>query len=153
MKISWPLRLSLFIYDLIRLIMLISLLSVFGLPRAEGEGGVFPYLVYAVPQALFPLMTLFIWIQFPAYESYIFLYIAGKTIGIVSFFAWIIVSFQNILVALTTNIRGTPVIVGSALLLALTDALSIWGGIGLKTRLSRAELPAAEPDAPEGGGI
>jgi hypothetical protein len=152
MKIYRPLRISLFIYDLIRLILMISLLSFFGLPRAEGESGVFPYLVYTVPQALFPLMALFILIQFPAYESYIFLYIAGKTIGIVAFFAWIMASFQNILVSLAINMKETSVILGSALLLTALDALSIWGGVLLKNKLYRRELQAVE-DVPEGGGI
>jgi hypothetical protein len=155
MKIYWPLRISLFLYDLIRLILLISLLSVFDLSREGGGSGFFPYLVYAAPHALFPLMTLFIWIQFPVYESYIFLYMAGKAIGIVSVFAWIISSFQNILVSLAAGTERMPVILGSALLLAVTDALSIWGGVLLKNKLYRTELPAAavEQDAPEGGGI
>ncbi|MDR2069590.1 MAG: hypothetical protein LBP71_06950 [Spirochaetaceae bacterium] len=135
--------------------MMISLLSFFGLSPEGGAGGVFPYLAYAVPQALFPLMTLFIWLRYPAYESYIFLYIAGKTIGIVSVFAWIVSSFQNILISIAANTGGTPVILGSALLLAATDALSIWGGAVLKKKLSRTRLPAvaADQDAPEGGGI
>jgi hypothetical protein len=99
-------------------------------------------------------MSLFLWIQFPAYESYVFLYIAGKIIGIVSVFAWIIVSFQNILVSLAANMRETSVIVGGALVLTAADALSIWGGVLLKNKLCRAELPAAaKEDIPEGGGL
>jgi hypothetical protein len=155
MKLYRPLRISLFLYDLIRLILMISLFSVFGLSLAGEETGVFPYLVYAAAHALFPLMTLFLWLQYSAYESYIFLYIAGKAIGIVSIFAWIISSFQNILVSLAAGTEGTPVIMGSALFLAAIDALSIWGGVLLKNKLYRTELPAAavEENAPEGRGI
>jgi hypothetical protein len=98
-------------------------------------------------------MTLFLWIQLPVYESYLFLYVAGKTIGIVSVFAWIIASFQDILVSLAANTGGTPVILGSALLLAAVDGFSIWGGMLLKGKLFRKELPAAEQNVPEGGGI
>lgn len=155
MKVYQPLRISLFVYDLIRLILMIRLLSVFGFSPVHEDSGIFPYLVYAVPQALFPLMTLFILIQFPVYESYIFLYIAGKTIGIVSVFAWIVFSFQNILTSLAVDMAETSAVLGGVLLLAATDALSIGGGVLLKNRLSRAKVPAAEgeQDAPESGGI
>jgi hypothetical protein len=155
MKIYRPLRISLFVYDLVRLILMIRLLSVFGLSLASEDSGIFPYLVYAVPQALFPLMTLFILLQFPVYDSYIVLYIAGKTIGIVSVFAWIVFSFLNILASLAVDAAETAAVLGGVLLLAATDALSIGGAVLLKNRLSRPEVPAAEgdQDAPEGGGI
>ncbi|MFP3090571.1 hypothetical protein LQZ21_09620 [Treponema sp. TIM-1] len=92
-----PLRLGLLIYDLFRLIFMLELLITV-IPLGESpEASWFPYMVYAVPNALFPLMAFFLFIRPGEYRGYVFLYLAGKTIVIVSVIGWIIFSLQRIL--------------------------------------------------------
>jgi hypothetical protein len=92
-----PLSLVLFIYDFFRLFFMLELLiTVIPLGDAP-EASWFPYLVYAAPNALFPLMGLFLLSRPGEYKSYISLYTAGKIIVIVSILGWTIFSFQSIL--------------------------------------------------------
>jgi hypothetical protein len=51
-----------------------------------------PWLAFASPGALFPLMALFLWIDFRRYQAYIPLYIAGKCIGILTLLVFSITS-------------------------------------------------------------
>ena len=73
-----PLRLILFIYDFIRLMVMTSLLLAFLPPVGNGEGGpaggLFPHVFYAVPNGLFTLMSFFLWLRLDAYKPYIPLY-------------------------------------------------------------------------------
>jgi hypothetical protein len=56
-----------------------------------GESAI-PWLAFASPGALFPLMALFLWLDIRRYNTYIPLYIAGKCIGILSLVGFSIVS-------------------------------------------------------------
>jgi hypothetical protein len=154
MEVYRPLRLIFFIFDLIRLIVMISLLSAF-VPTGSGDGGrVFPYLFYAVPNGLFPLITLFLWLRLSYYKSYIALYMAGKILAVVAVFAWLVFSIPGITQALSVNAQGTFTVIGTALLLAIGDALTVLGGVILKKRLLDAEAPkekALPGEAPEEG--
>jgi hypothetical protein len=116
---------------------MVSLLVSFVPLNAEGEG-VFPHLFYAVPNGLFPLITLFLYIRISLYKSFIPLYLAGKTLAIVAVFAWIIFSRQLIAQALAVNTEGTISIVGAAMLLAIGDFLSIAGGVIVKHNQDQA---------------
>jgi len=140
MEVYRPLRIVLFGYDLIRLIVMVSLLVSFVPLNGAQDEGVFPHLFYAVPNGLFPLITLFLYIRVSLYKPFIPLYLAGKTLAMVAVFAWIIFSRQLIAQALAVNTDGTISIVGAAMLLAIGDFLSIVGGVILKHRLDRASL-------------
>jgi hypothetical protein len=138
MEVYRPLRIVLFIYDLIRLIVMVRLLVSFVPLNGAQDEEVFPYLFYAVPNGLFPLITLFLYIRVSLYKPFIPLYLAGKTMAMVAVFAWIIFSRQFIAQALAVNTDGTISIVGAAMLLAIGDFLSIAGGVFLKHRLDQA---------------
>jgi hypothetical protein len=138
MEVYRPLRIVLFGYDLIRLMVMVRLLVSFVPLSGTQDEGVFPHLFYAVPNGLFPLITLFLWIKVSLYKPFIPLYLAGKTLAMVAVFAWIIFSRQLIAHALAVNAGGTISIVGAAMLLAIGDFLSIAGGVILKHRLDRA---------------
>jgi hypothetical protein len=129
-----PLRLILFIYDFIRLIVMMSLLLAFLPPASSGDGGfagdVFPHIFYAVPNGLFTLMSFFLWLRLDAYKPYIALYMAGKILAVVAAFSWLIFSLPRIL-----NSQETGTIVGTVLLLSLGDALTVLGGAVLKKRI------------------
>jgi hypothetical protein len=145
MDVYRPLRVTLFFYDLFRLIVLLQLWLSFAPLTGDVSGGFtadaggFPYLAYAAPNGLFPLMALFLWIRLSEYQAYITLYIAGKTIGIVVFLGWLISSFQTIVLAINEE---TVLVLGGWLFLTALDALSILGAVLLKNRLNRPEIPA-----------
>jgi hypothetical protein len=140
MEIYRPLRLILFIFDLIRLTVMISLFMAF-VPAGTGDGKIFPYLFYAVPNGLFPLITLFLWLKLKSYKPYIALYIAGKILAVVAVFTWIVFSIPSIDQALSVNAQRIFIIMGTTLLLALGDALTVLGGVMLKKRLAAGETP------------
>ena len=79
MGIIRVLKPALFIYETVRIIIL-AITLMFVLP---GESAI-PWLAFASPGALFPMMALFLWIDIRRYKPYIPLYIAGKCIGIFS---------------------------------------------------------------------
>ncbi|GHV28524.1 hypothetical protein AGMMS4952_12410 [Spirochaetia bacterium] len=128
-----PLRLILFIYDFIRLV---------AMARIGGfEGGVF---LYAVPNALFTLMSFFLLLRLDTYKPYIPLYLAGKILAVVAFFSWLIFSSSQIQII-------DSLLLGAVLLLAAGDILTVLGGTILKKRISggktaRKVFPAAKGD-------
>ncbi|MDR2864641.1 MAG: hypothetical protein LBV68_03410 [Spirochaetaceae bacterium] len=82
-------------YDVFRFIVMITILTLFAaVSNANGRSGLqsIPFLVYAAPLAIFPLMAFFLWYDNLSYRPFAFLYIAGKTIGIVAVFIWIYVN-------------------------------------------------------------
>jgi hypothetical protein len=151
MDIYGPLRVALFIYECFRFMIMIGMFAVLG-PGQGMLGGsafgedMFPYVIYMVPHALFPLMTCFLWIRFSVYKSYIALYIAGKTIMVVGIIGWGIFSLKSIITF--NSMDWTSIVAGLTLLLALTDVCSILGGLILQTKLHRLET-----QVPKSGGI
>ncbi|MHB9292163.1 hypothetical protein Holit_01252 [Hollandina sp. SP2] len=139
----------LFVCEFFRLMVLLGVFAVLG-PLQEISGGftnrLFPYVVYMVPNALFPLMTYFLWIRLSLYRSYVPLYIAGKTITLVSLIGWAVFSFRGIIAALNIGARG---ILGFILLLTAADIFSVLGGVLLQTKISRMNRLVAQP----GGGL
>jgi hypothetical protein len=134
MNIYRPLREGLFLYEILRIVIVVNLMIIF-LSRLEEEN-LFPYLIYTVPNALFPLMALFVWINIEKYRPYISLYTAGKIIAVVSFLAWFILCF-GILRNFIPSGRTDQILLGGAFLLSAGDMLSIAGECALIFRLKR----------------
>jgi hypothetical protein len=130
-----PLRLIFFIFDFIRLAVMIRLLMVFVPPAGSGESGVFPYVFYAVPNSLFPLISFFLLFRLNAYKPYIALYMAGKILAVVAVFAWLIFSLPHIRDALVAVPRDAFTVIGTVLLLSAGDAFTVLGGAILKKRI------------------
>ena len=142
MNSYWPLRAGLFFYEVLRLLLLVIFL--FLMP--PGNGTFFPYLVYLSANAMFPLITLFIWLRPGEYRNYISLYLAGKIIGVVSFYAWeIFVSreFPGL-----ENIVKSLVLFWGSIFISLADILSI-GGAWILKKVSRIETTGSI----ESGGV
>jgi hypothetical protein len=143
MNVCRPLRLALFFYECIRLFLILGLWSLF-LPL-EGGAKSLPCLMYAAPNALFPLIALFMWRDLPVYRVYLGLYTAGKIIILAAFYAWGLFAIQGlvreggggfgIMTAGRVFIRGTIV-------LAVGDILSILGGWILNSKIKQAEFEA-----------
>lgn len=139
------------LYECIRLLVLIWVFNVF-LPG--DEAGIFPWLVYAVPNALFPLIALFLWRQVSRYGVYVPLYISGKCITLASIAGYWFFSWRNVFTALQLRNPGVSAALGSLLFLLAGDLFSIAGGLALFRKLpaSRgADVPVKADD--EDGGI
>ncbi|MDR2663103.1 MAG: hypothetical protein LBC31_08915 [Treponema sp.] len=86
-------RTAVVIYDCSRLLFLVTLLAAFmgpgpaGLFRSMGRN--LPFMMYAAPQALFPLMSFFLLIRLEISKPYIPLYITGKAICILCLTFWL----------------------------------------------------------------
>jgi hypothetical protein len=55
-----------------------------------------PYLMYAAPQALFPLMSFFLLIRFDSSKAYIPLYMIGKILCLLCLLLWILFTLQRV---------------------------------------------------------
>jgi hypothetical protein len=93
------LRFALFVFDCLRFSFLLNLLAGFIVSANpagfEVEGLRFPYMVYAAPNALFPLMSLFLLIRLAASRAFVPLYISGKAIAAAALAAWIVVNSER----------------------------------------------------------
>ena len=127
-----PLRLIFFIYDFIRLIAMTRLL----LGEGSLAGSPFPHVFYAVPNGLFTLMSLFLWIRLDAHTSYIALYMAGKILAVVAAFSWLVFSVPAI--------SGTGIIIETVLLLSAGDVLTVIGGAVLRKRIRKRPAEGTE---------
>jgi hypothetical protein len=142
-----PLRLVFFIYDFIRLVAMTSLLVTFGQPAVSNEGGLFPYVFYAVPNGLFPLMSFFLCVNFRVYKPFVALYMAGKILAVVSVLAWFVFALPHISLSFFGGSRLTFVVAGTVLLLSAGDVLSVLGGAVLRKHNPDAAAPR-EPEIP-----
>ncbi|MDR2419297.1 MAG: hypothetical protein LBD79_09630 [Treponema sp.] len=143
MNVYKPLRVALFVYELFRLLILLGVFVV--VPIRSQLFETFPFLLYVVPNALFPLMVLFLLLDFFYYIPYLSLYMAGKTIAVVSIIGW--------------YITGAPmfnaVIIGASLFIALFDTFSILGGrmIQKKYKQVAARALSSADEYVERGGL
>ena len=127
----------LFIYECFRLLLLVAFLFIVPPLESGAIGAFFPYIVYISSNALFPLMALFVWLKPEKYRNYISLYMAGKIIGVVSFFAWMIFGSRDF--PGIEHIARSITLLGGSLLINLADVLSVWGAWTLKNKYRRAE--------------
>jgi hypothetical protein len=131
MDVYRPLRAGLFFYEIVRLLALIAFFSLLP-PEASIDRMFFPYLPYLSSNALFPLITLFVWLRPELYGNYLNLYMAGKVIGAISFFAWEIFTSRNF--PDMDNILKSMILLGGSVLLSLADILSVWAAWTLKNK-------------------
>lgn len=89
MRIFSPLRGGLLFAECARFSFLTGILVVL----RHSTGPVFPWQIYAVPNALFILMALFLWLDFSEYAVFSLLYISGKSLCLFSeISSWIVLS-------------------------------------------------------------
>ena len=75
---------GLFIFECMRLIFLTTVLNILRPDAATS----FPWFLYLVPNALFPIMLLFLWLDFDKYTVYEPLYKSGKCLCIFTVLGW-----------------------------------------------------------------
>jgi len=108
MGIVRVLKPGLFIYECVRILILAAFVAMQPILSAvllAADLADFPIMVFAAPNALFPLMALFLWLNASRYRAYLPLFAAGKCINIISLLGW------SILVQSSTMIRAFPGIV------------------------------------------
>ena len=84
-------RAGLFILECARFSFLTGILVSILSPASDAESGrmaLFPWMVYGVPNALFLLMALFLWVNPLRYKAYNGLYISGKVLSIFAVLGW-----------------------------------------------------------------
>ena len=119
-----PQRAVLFFYECIRLLALLIMVFLAS-PESAGGGAFFPYAAYFSPNVLFLLAALFVWLRPEVYRNFLSLYIAGKTLSVVLFFLWILMSSRQF--SLDENIARSYILLMGSVLLSLADVLSILG--------------------------
>jgi hypothetical protein len=93
---------AVFTYDCGRLLFLITLLMAYAAANQgaagffQGSGMIFPYVMYAAPNALFPLMSFFLLIRFTSSRTYIPLYLTGKGLSFFCTFLWLFFSLPRL---------------------------------------------------------
>jgi hypothetical protein len=142
-----PLRWGIFVYDVLRLIVMLETALVFVVP-ANGPGGAFfPLSAYMAPNALFPIMALLLCLRPDEHGAYVLLYIAGKIVGVMANLGWLVFSFKN--GALNTAVYGdfsSRIFLGWAFVMLLFDGLSVLGGFTLnRGRIKAARIAEGEP--------
>ncbi|MDR2109865.1 MAG: hypothetical protein LBP32_01010 [Spirochaetaceae bacterium] len=158
MEIYRPLRMVLFTYDLIRLIVMIGFLTSLMPLWGGGENG-FPHLVYMVPNALFPLMTLFLRANLNLHRAYLPLYMAGKSIAAGATVGWMVFSLARIDILSLLNNAVFFAGLACTVFFALADMGTILGARVLLKGLRKAdaerfsgETAEEGPGIPENGG-
>ena len=143
------LRGSLFSFDLLRLIFIVLSFTFITIKQAEDIENFFPYLAYISTNALFPLISFFIFIKPLEYINHLNLYMAGKAIAVVLFYLWAIFTFQfsavinNAAIMGMENFTQIMIILGGAFIISLWDTISILEAWFLK-KLYRNEYPEHE---------
>ena len=145
MNVYKPLRAVIFSYDTLRLIALAATAELFPVPETLTRGGFFPYLVYLSSNALFPMISFFLFLKAAEYRNYLPLYMAGKTIAVVLFYVWTFFSLPYATGFTGENVFQGVVLLGLAFFVSLGDTLSLLGTWLLNRKLTRIENP--EPEA------
>ena len=111
-----------FIYDSARFFFLIALLAVFLVPDPEFKKINLPLMMFASPNALFPLMSFFLLIRFELSASFKPLYIIGKALCLLCVAIWLffpirqLSNIREILLALFLFAADLAAILGIAML-------------------------------------
>lgn len=137
-------RLVLFLYDVVRLVVIVGIMTQLGkLSLADAS---YPYLVYASSQALFPIMTWFMYTDAEKYFAYFSLNIAGKGIYILlsGLWAFFVISQQSAAIFLDLFIC-----LGLTLIILFTDIISIIGMVFVRKGLKK--ISPGSDDISSGG--
>ena len=121
METSRPLRITLCLYECMRLVFLTGVFMVLQ-PEAETP---FPWLALITPGALFFLMALS-WLHDARYRFYCPLYLAGKGFSVVTFLLWIFFAGNDMIREMIYGNLARYIAPGTVFFLLLGDMLSVW---------------------------
>uniref|UniRef100_A0A7C3I8Q8 Uncharacterized protein n=1 Tax=Gracilinema caldarium TaxID=215591 RepID=A0A7C3I8Q8_9SPIR len=131
MKLHQPLSLSVFIYEVVRVVILLVMAA-----SLQTLSLLSPTLMayLLAPQLLFVFMALFIWIDELKYRSYLSLYVNGKIVSLWAGLLWVFTSFQSIVkaVVMYTGTAAETMMLLFAVLIPLEIVTIISMGLKLK---------------------
>jgi hypothetical protein len=136
------LPLILFLYDSARLVMIVGIFTQLG--KVSLFDGLYPYLVFASSQTLFPIMTWFIYLDAEKHHTYLPLNITGKCINIVLSGVWAFSTGWELSGTMSFDIF---ICLGLTLIIIFTDIMSILGMIFLKKGLNQSFQNQSEIDS------
>ncbi|MDR0387963.1 MAG: hypothetical protein LBH57_07980 [Treponema sp.] len=151
MPVYRPLRVSIFIYDLVRLFGMLWVLPQLMVTSLSESVLPFPLIVYAAPNVLFLLAAFFLLVRFEEYRSYAYLYMAGKAVTVAANLSWFFFSLRRLALVLDEYALEPLLVLGFLLFLACLDALSVLGMSALV--IYRTGKPDADGTAAEGAGL
>ncbi|MDR1024864.1 MAG: hypothetical protein LBL56_03995 [Treponema sp.] len=141
-RVFRPLQWGLLVYEVFRLAVLVRIMT--GDTREDG----FPALIFGAANALFPLMVLFLLVDFHRYFPYASLYAAGKILSAVTMISCGFFRLDRIILAIILG--GTVPAAGRLALIVLGDLISAGAGILLVRRSRhRAAAEAGEQHTDE----
>ena len=120
-------RLVLFLYDVVRLIVIVGIMTQLG--KTSLSDGSYPYLVYASSQALFPIMTWFIYFDAESHLSYFPLNITGKCMHMLLSGIWVFFTISQFSSVISFELF---ICLGLTLIILFTDIISILGMVFVK---------------------
>jgi hypothetical protein len=121
---------------------MLELLMLFAPPGNMGGAGTFPYLVFAAANALYPLMSLFLWLKFEAYIPYLSLYAAGKFVAVAAALAWFFLSAPELAAYLSPDRAGILAVLAFNLVIVAADTGSACAALLLKKKIPPAPAEA-----------
>ncbi|HON13173.1 MAG TPA: hypothetical protein PLB48_03520 [Treponema sp.] len=131
MKLHRPLSLSIFLYEVVRMVTLLVLSA-----SVRSASFVSPALMayLLAPQILYVFMALFLWIDESKYHSYLPLYVWGKSISLWAALLWVFTSFQSLVktIVMYTGSAADSLMIAFAILIPLEIVTIITMGIKLK---------------------
>ena len=129
------LRCIILVYDFIRLLLLVKMVSVFAPAIGTPGDKVVPFVAFMAPHAIYSLAAFFLWINPKTYAVYTSLYVTGKIIGIGAFVAWAVMFSSLIISSIGMNLRETVWTLGLTVILLFADICTIIGVSALQKRI------------------
>ena len=141
-----PLGAGLFFYECLRLLFLVVFLHIAAAGNSHAAESSFHmesmlsglFMVFVSANALFPIMALFLWLRPFEYRNFISLFLAGKLIALVSFYAWEIFTFRGFSGIGMENTAKAVLLFWGCVLLSVTDILSVLGAWILNNKIRQA---------------
>lgn len=87
---------TIFIYDSARLFFIIALLALYAKTGPDFMGINLPLMMFAAPNALFPLMSFFIFLRPGLSKAFVPLYLIGKILCVLCLMIWLFFTFRQI---------------------------------------------------------
>jgi hypothetical protein len=139
---------GLFIYECIRIMVITTVILV-----NRYDSSLFLILILITPGVLFPLMSLFIWLDTKRYSVYLPLFAVGKCIGVLMLLGWLIASRQYTIRGIGSffNIPIIPefLLLGGDLLALVSVALFIKFERQIEEPKTEQSEPAEKPEITE----
>jgi hypothetical protein len=130
------------------------MLGLLTLPLGGAGGtGALPYLVFTASNALYPLMSLFLWLKLEDHAPYLPLYAAGKIVAVAAALAWLFISAPKLTANLAMDWTGALTVLIFNMVIIAADTGSACGALLLKRTISPAPAKAGTRVSTDDGNL